>query len=430
MKWLPSVKVTRTNKQNVARRIRRSYEFSKDEPSVRRIINQVRRHGDNALLKYTRKFDGAKLRKEQLRISKTELMESTRRVDKKLLSALHSSLRRLQTSQEELLSRITHSTRLDDFTLHLAAQPLQSVGCYIPGGNASYLSTVLMTVGIAKLAGVPRIVLCTPPAANGQVNDVILAAADLCGVDEAYRCGGAQAIAALAYGTRTIPRVSKIVGPGGRYVAIAKKIISSDVLIDFYAGPTELIVVADKTTNPTLVAWDLIAQAEHGPDTLTCLVTCAEEVAADVRREISRILPTIERRKFVEQSLASGNTTICEDQDTACDFVNEVAPEHVELLTRNNENLSRRIHAAGLILLGPYSPAAASDYCVGTNHVLPTGGSARNHGGLSILDFMKLAWKVEGSRTGLRNILEPLKILTSAEGLVNHYSSVQARFKV
>jgi histidinol dehydrogenase len=429
MKWLPSVKVTRFNKENVARRIRRPYTFSKDEPSVRRIIDQVRRHGDNALLKYTRKFDGATLRKEQLRISKTELEESTRRVDRKLLSALRSSLQRLQASQQELLSRINYSIKINDFTLQFAAHPLQSIGCYSPGGRAAYPSTVLMTAGIAKLAGVQRIVLCTPPAANGQVNDVILAAADLCGVNEAYRCGGAHAIAALAYGTRTISRVEKIVGPGGRYVAMAKKLISSDVLIDFNAGPTELIVVADKTTNPKLAAWDLIAQAEHGPDTLTCLVTCAEEVAANVRREISRTLPTIERRKYVEQSLANGTTAICEDLDTVCDFVNEMAPEHVELLTQNSQILSDRIHTAGLILLGPYSPAAASDYCIGSNHVLPTGGFAKNHGGLSILDFMKVGCTVQGSSTGLQNVLEPLKILASAEGLANHYSSVRARFE-
>jgi len=429
MKWLPSVKVTRTNKQNVARRIRRPCEFSKDKQFVHRIIDQVRRDGDNALLKYTRKFDGVNLRKEQLRISKAELEESTRRVDGKLLSALRSSLQRLQSSQQELLSRINYSIKLNDFKLQFTARPLQSVGCYIPGGTAAYPSTVLMTAGIAKLAGVQRIVLCTPPSANGQVNDVILAAADLCGVNEVYRCGGAHAIAALAYGTGTISRVEKIAGPGGRYVAMAKKLISTDVLIDFNAGPTELIVVADKTTNPKLAAWDLIAQAEHGSDTLTCLVTCAEEVAANVRREINRIIPTIERKKYVEQSLANGTAAICEDLDAVCDFVNEMAPEHVELLTQNSQILSDRIHAAGLILLGPYSPAAASDYCVGSNHVLPTGGAAKNHGGLSILDFMKVGLTVQGSSTGLQNVLEPLKALASAEGLVNHYSSVRARFE-
>jgi histidinol dehydrogenase len=369
------------------------------------------------------------MRKEQLKVSQAEIKESTRCVDRNVLSALRLSLQRLEASQKELLSRVNYSTELEDFTLQLATNPLPSVGCYVPGGRAAYPSTVLMTAGLAKLAGVSRIVICTPPDSNGAVNDTILAAADLCGVNEIYRCGGAQAISALAYGTQTISRVEKIVGPSGAYAAIAKRLISRDTPIDFYAGPTELVVVADKTANPRLVAWDLIAQAEHGSDTLTCLVTCSGEVADDVRSETSRILPTIERRKYVEESLANGSTAICEDQDTACDFVNEMAPEHVELLTEHNLDFSKRIRTAGLILIGPYSPVAASDYCVGTNHVLPTAGFARNHSALSILDFTKLTWSVTGSHNGLQNILEPLKTLTSSEGLLNHYSAVQARFE-
>lgn len=426
---LPSVRVTRHNQRDVAARIRGRRELSKNETLTRRIIEGVRRNGDRAVLEYTRKFDGARISKEQLKISQAELKESARRVHSDVMSALHASLQRLEALQKELLSRINYSSQLDDFALQLAARPLPSVGCYVPGGKAAYPSTVIMTAGVAKLAGVPRIVVCTPPDSNGAVNDAILAAADLCGVDEVYRCGGAQAIAALAYGTKSIPRVDKIVGPGGTYVAIAKKLVSSNVPIDFYAGPTELIVVADKTSDPRLAAWDLIAQAEHGPDTLLCLVTFSEEVATDVRSEISRILPGIERRKYVEESIVNGSAVICEDEDAACDFVNAMAPEHVELLTENGSGLAERIHAAGLILIGPYSPAAASDYCVGTNHVLPTGGFAENHSGLSVLDFVKLTWTVTGSPKGIQSILEPLKVLASNEGLINHYSSVEARFK-
>jgi len=426
---LPSVRVTRYNKQSVAARIRRRPKISKSEAITRRIIAEVRRKGDRAVLEFTRKYDGVSLGKGQLKISQAEIKETMRRVDPSVLSALRFSLQRLGVVQKELLSRISCSTQVDGFALQLAANPLPSVGCYIPGGKAAYPSTVLMTAGVAKLAGVPRIAVCTPPDSNGVVNDAVLAAADLCGVDEVYRCGGAQAIAALAYGTKTVPRVEKIVGPGGTYVQIAKKLVSGDLPIDFYAGPTELIVVADKAADTRLAAWDLIAQAEHSPDTLPCLVTWSDEVAANVRKEITRILPRIERRKYVEESLANGLAAICEDHETACDFVNEMAPEHVELLTEYDRGFSKRIRAAGLILLGPYSPAAASDYCVGTNHVLPTGGSARNHSGLSVLDFMKLAWIVTGSQNGLQNILEPLKILASSEGLLNHYFSVQARFE-
>jgi histidinol dehydrogenase len=426
---LPSVRVTRHNQRRVSARIRRRFRSSKSEATTRLIIGEVRRNGDRAVLEYTRKFDRACVSKKQLRISQAELKESTQRVNPSLLSALRLSLQRLEASQKELLSKINYSSQLYDFTLQLAANPLLSVGCYVPGGKAAYPSTVLMTAGVAKLAGVRRIAVCTPPDSKGAVNDAILAAANLCGVDEVYRCGGAQAIAALAYGTKTIPRVEKIVGPGGTYVATAKKLVSRDVAIDFYAGPTELVVVADKTADTRLAAWDLIAQAEHGPDTLSCLVTWSDEVANDVRSEISRALPRIARREYVEKSLAYGAAAICEDQDTACDFVNEMAPEHVELLTECDHRLSEGIRAAGLILMGPYSPAAASDYYVGTNHVLPTGGFARNHSGLSALDFTKLTWTVTGSAKSLQNILEPLKVLASSEGLLNHYFSVQARFE-
>jgi histidinol dehydrogenase len=426
---LPSVEVTRSNQQSVAARIRRRTRSSKIEESARRIVERVRRNGDRALLEYTRRFDGARLRKQQLKIPQSDLKDSAQRVDQGVLSALRLSSQRIQALQKELLSKVNYSSELDGFTLRLAANPLPSVGCYVPGGKAAYPSTVLMTAGVAKLARVPRVVICTPPNANGSVDNTILAAADLCGVDEVYRCGGAQAIAALAYGTETIPCVDKIVGPGGTFVETAKKLVSGDVPIDFYAGPTELIVVADKTANPRLVAWDLIAQAEHGPDTLLCLVTFSEEVAAKVRSEIAGLLPRIGRRNFVEQSLAKGASAICEDRDTACDFVNAMAPEHVELLTDDDLKFTERIHNAGLLLIGPFSPAAASDYCIGTNHVLPTGGFARNHSGLSIFDFEKLTWTAAGSPTGLQKLLDPLRTLASSEGLVNHYSSVQARYE-
>jgi histidinol dehydrogenase len=285
-----------------------------------------------------------------------------------------------------------------------------------------------MTAGLARLTGVRRIAICTPPDSTGKVNDAILAAANLCEVDEVYRCGGPQAIAALAYGTETIAKVEKIVGPGGTYVALAKKLVSRDVTIDFFAGPTELLVAADKTTDPNLVAWDLIAQAEHGPDSLSGLVTCSQNVAERVRTEIKRLMPRIQRRKYVEASLRRGFAAVCGDWETACNFVNEVAPEHLELLTHQARNICERIDAAGLIFIGENSPAAASDYCIGTNHVLPTNGFAKSNGGLTALDFVKPTWVVQGSRKGLRSILEPLCTLASAEGLINHYYSVESRF--
>lgn len=427
---LSPIRVSMENYRRVASKIRkRTLASSKQEQLVRKIISNVQRRGDKALLEYTRKFDRARLRKHQLRVSELEIENAIQRVDSELISALRLSLQRLQFTQQELLSRINYSREMNGFKMRLTSTPLSSVGCYIPGGRAAYPSTVLMTAGLAKLAGVRRVVVSTPPDSTGAVNDAILAAAKLCGADEVYRCGGAQAISALAYGTSTIRKVDKIVGPGGVYVALAKKLVSKDVAIDFYAGPTEITVVADQSTDPRLAAWDLIAQAEHGADTLPCLVTSSEAIASRVRLEINGILPRIERRRFVEGSLASGNSAICDNWDTACSFMNQIAPEHLELLTANPYALGGKISSAGLILIGPDAPAAASDYCIGTDHVLPTGGFARMCAGLSVLDFVKPTWIVEGSRKGLQSILKPLKSIATVEGLPNHYLSVESRFE-
>lgn len=427
---LPSILVSRDNYRRVASRIRkRMIASSKQGRLVRNIISNVQRTGDNALLEYTRRFDRARLRKNQLRVSEVEIENAIQRVDSELVSALHLSLERLQSTQKELLSRISYSLEMNGFKMRLTSKPLSSVGCYIPGGRAAYPSTVLMTAGLAKMTGVRRVVVCTPPDTAGAVNDAILAAAKICRVDEVYRCGGAQAISALAYGTRTICKVDKVVGPGGVYVALAKKLVSMNVAIDFYAGPTEITVVADESTDPRLAAWDLIAQAEHGGDSLPSLVTLSEEIPARVRSEINGILPRIERRKFVEASLASGNSAICDNWDTASNFVNEMAPEHLELLTKNPYALAEKIDAAGLILIGTDAPAAASDYCIGTDHVLPTDGFARMYAGLSALDFVRPTWIVEGSREGLQLIIKPLKSMTTTEGLPNHYLSVESRLE-
>jgi len=286
-----------------------------------------------------------------------------------------------------------------------------------------------MTAGVAKLAGVERVVVCSPADRAGRISDSILAAARLAGVDEVYKVGGAQAIAALAYGTESIRPVQKIVGPGGRYVSAAKKAVAGDVEIDFYAGPTELVVLADDSCEPRIAAWDLVGQAEHGDDSLCGLVTYSEGYANRVRTEIRKILPKAQRRKYVRASLGGGFAAICEDEETACGFVNAIAPEHLEILISEPERAEAKIRGAGLKLLGEYSPCAVSDYSVGTDHVIPTAGDSSTRGCLSALDFMKLDWSVRGSREGLRRTLRPLKALAYAEGLPNHYLSVNSRFE-
>jgi len=286
-----------------------------------------------------------------------------------------------------------------------------------------------MTAGVAKLAGVKRIVLCTPPNAEGNVSEGILAAADLCGVDEVYRIGGAHSIAALAYGTETIPRVDKIVGPGGIYVSVAKKLISRDVPIDFFAGPTELVVVGDRSTDPRLAAWDLVGQAEHGEDTLCGLVTWDRGLAAKVRAEVAKISKGVEREEFVRGALKGGFTALCADRDAALDLVNALAPEHLEIMLEDPRDFADRVENAGLVLLGEYAPCAASDYCIGTDHVIPTQGIAALRAGLSVVDFLKLNWSVQGTREGLKATLASLEALSKSEGLPNHYKSVNARFR-
>jgi len=304
------------------------------------------------------------------------------------------------------------------------------VGCYIPGGRAAYASTVLMTAGVAKMAGVRRVVVCTPPDRDGTVNDAILAAASLCGVDEVYRVGGAQSVAALAYGTESVPRVAKIVGPGGLYASVAKRLVSVDVPIDFFAGPTEVVVVGDGTTDARLAAWDLVGQAEHGQDSMCGLITWDAGLAREVRTQVAEILSAgVEREEFVRGALARGFTVVCRDAEEAAGIVNALAPEHVELMMEDAKGFSAMVENAGLVLCGRYAPCAASDYCVGTDHVIPTEGYAAVRSGLSVLDFVRLNWAVEGTRDGLRAVLPPLRQLAGAEGLPNHYRSVEARFR-
>ncbi|HEV2389587.1 MAG TPA: histidinol dehydrogenase, partial [Nitrososphaerales archaeon] len=345
-----------------------------------------------------------------------------------LLDAMRFALKRIRRTQGQLLTRLGFSYVADGYAVRCVVRPLDSVGCYIPGGRASYASTVLMTAGVAKLAGVKRVVICTPPSGAG-VSDAILAAAMLCGVEEVYGVGGAQSIAALAYGTESIPRVSKIVGPGGLYVSAAKKAVSADVPIDFLAGPTEMVVVGDRRADARLAAWDLMAQAEHGQESICGLVTWDERLAREVRKEVERVSPTLERKDYVQGCLRRGFTALCGDRDTAIDLVNYLAPEHLELMVEGAPEMAESISNAGLILTGPFAPGAASDYVIGTDHVLPTEGVARLRAGLTALDFVKVSWVVEGTKKGLRAMLPSLRELATAEGLPNHYLSAQARFR-
>jgi len=308
--------------------------------------------------------------------------------------------------------------------------PIQSVGCYIPGGLAKYPSSVIMSVVPAKVAGVKRVVVVSPPNSDGKINPITIVAANICGANEIYKTGGAQSIAALSYGTKTISKVDKIVGPGGSFVTTAKSLISDRTGIDMLAGPTELGIIADNSVNPKFVALDLISQAEHSNDTLCYLITTSQKLAKSVSDIISEIIPKIQRGNFVKSSLKNnGFIAICQTKSDMIQLVNSLAPEHLQIMTKNPGSFSSKITSPGLILIGNNTPSSASDYVLGSNHILPTNGFGKIRGSLSVLDFIKVNTQVTCTKSSLSKISKYLQVLTNAEGLPNHYEAVRGRLK-
>lgn len=410
------------------RRTARAFRDPSIETMVQGILEAVQEQGDAALFNFTRDFDGVDLSQRGLAVTDNDVHQAYDLVDQDALSALTALKDRIAQTERRLLETACFLQQEDGLTIRHTVTPMQSVGCYVPGGLAAYPSTLLMTAVPATVAGVPRIVVCSPPSVKGEIHPLILVAADLCGVTEIYRVGGAQAIAALAYGTPTIAPVMKIVGPGRRIVAIAKTLVSSVVAIDVPAGPSELLVVADDTDDPRFIARDLVSQAEHGPDTVVGVVTPSEVCAQRVVAAVEALLPAVERGEIIGQSLATnGFVMVCQDLAAAADYVNAFAPEHVEILTRNPSAVAAHIVAAGLILLGPYTPVAGSDYGFGTNHVLPTGGFSRTYSGLSALDFVKRVNVVTCTKERLKAVAPIIQALARSEGLPNHALAVQER---
>jgi histidinol dehydrogenase len=308
-------------------------------------------------------------------------------------------------------------------------KPVASVGCYIPGGRARYPSTVVMCAVPAKVAGVKRIVAISPPRKDGTIDPLTLVAADICRVDEFYKVGGAQGIAALVYGTQSIRPVSKIVGPGGMFVTAAKLVASSIVSTDMVAGPTELLIYADATADSQLIAVDLISQAEHSTDTVCGLVTTSDKLASEVQEQVvESIAKNIPGLDIAKKSLENnGFVAVCKNESSCVEFVNEFAPEHLEIMCKNADAISKKIDSAGLVLIGQYTPSSATDYSLGSNHVLPTLGFGKSRASLSVLDFVKIVNKVKVSRSGLAKVDRSIREMTSAEGLLNHYEAVKAR---
>jgi histidinol dehydrogenase len=399
------------------------------ENSVKAIIKQVKDNGNGALVEFALKFDKAELTLRTLKVKTEEIKEAYKKANLEQVSALKFMKEKVNAFQKQLLTQTEIKTSSDGIWVQTVLRPIESVGCYVPGGQAAYPSTLIMTAVPAKVAGVPRIVVCSPPDAKGKVNPLVLVAADICGVDEVYKVGGAQAIAALAYGTKTIKPVRKIVGPGSKYVTAAKVLVSTDVAIDMPAGPSEVLVLADELADARFIAFDMVSQAEHGGDSVAGLITTSEKVALQVQENLATVVASAGRGEKVSEALSKyGFIIVCKSMEEAVSLVNQFAPEHLEVMTAKPKEIAEKL-TAGLILIGPYSPVALSDYGSGTNHVLPTGGFAQSFSGLSTLDFMRRVSIVESSRTGLERVKDSIKVMAEAENLPNHYKAIQARFE-
>ena len=413
-------------------RYRVSSNFSEDAiKKTQEILENVRNCGDDAIKRYTSVFDKVEL--DSFRVSNEEIEEAYNCISDdhiKTIKLIRDRLVRNETILLDHFKKIT-SLYIKNENIQRIIQPIPSVGCYVPGGSARYPSTLIMCVTPAKLAGVKRIVAITPTKLNGKIDPLTLVSADICGVNEIYKIGGAQGIAGLAFGTGSIKRVDKIVGPGGMYVTIAKLLVSNIVSIDMLAGPTELVIYADDKSNAKYVALDLISQSEHSKDTLCGLVTNSYEFANTVEDEINNILESkISRQEIVTNSLKeNGFIAISENENLAIEFINEIAPEHLQVMAKNELKIVKKITSAGLTLIGENTPSAASDYCLGSNHVLPTMGFGKSRTSLSILDFIRIANLVQASKKELEEIEPYIKIITKEEGLINHYEAVKERVK-
>lgn len=396
--------------------------------TVNQIICDVRRKGDRSIIHYTEKFDKVTL--ENLKITPETLKGSTAHIDAELMNSLKKAAENIEKFHQAQIPPEWICNVDEGVSAGQIVRPIETVGCYIPGGRAVYLSTILMTIIPAKIAGVSRIICCTPPNNHGQVKNEIIAAASLAGADEIYSVGGAQAIAAMAYGTETIPRVDKIVGPGNIFVTAAKKLVYGDVDIDFPAGPSEVLIIADETANPEYIAIDLIAQAEHDPEAASVLVTTSPHLADSVKEIIEQEIKSAPRKEIITESLKKyGQIILAENIEESINFCNDYAPEHLIIMTHDPEDVLDKINNAGSIFLGDLTPVAAGDYGSGTNHVLPTSGCARFIAGLSTESFLKKPTVQRLTEEGLKNLEKMVVTLAEYEGLYSHAESFRKRLK-
>ena len=404
--------------------------YSGYEEKVQEIVENVKDRRDQALLEYTRKFDGVELTADQLRVTEEEVQEALSLVEPSLLSVMKKSMNNIREYHEKQKQYSWFDSRPNGTILGQKVTPLASVGVYVPGGKAAYPSSVLMNIIPAEVAGVKRIVMVTPPGKDGKVNPVTLTAAHLAGATEVYKVGGAQAVAALAFGTESIPRVHKIVGPGNIFVALAKKAVYGHVSIDSIAGPSEILVLADETANPKYVAADLLSQAEHDELASAILVTTSQKLAKEVSEQVERFLEKLSRREILEKSLKKfGYILVAESMEEAIETANEIASEHLEIMTKNPFEVMTKIRNAGAIFMGEYSSEPLGDYFAGPNHVLPTNGTAKFFSPLGVEDFVKRSSVIYYSREALEPVYKDIVTFAQAEHLTAHANSIKVRFE-
>lgn len=425
------LKLTKDSKQNILENLlkRSPNNYTEYESSVNEIINNVRENRDKAIFDYTKKFDKADIDASNIRVTKEEIQEAYDKVDEKLLAVIRKSLVNIKKYHEKQLQN-SWFTSEDGIILGQKVTALEKAGVYVPGGKAVYPSSVLMNVLPAKVAGVDKIVMCTPPGADGKVYPSTLVAANEAGVDEIYKVGGAQAIAAMAFGTESVPKVDKIVGPGNIFVALAKKAVFGYVSIDSIAGPSEILVLADETANPRYVAADLLSQAEHDEMASAILITTSKELVEKVSDEVEGFVKVLSRKEIIQKSLDNyGYILVADNMDDAIDAVNEIASEHMEIVTKDPFTVMTRIRNAGAIFIGEYSSEPLGDYFAGPNHVLPTNGTAKFFSALSVDDFIKKSSIISYSREALEKVHTDIEQFAQCEQLTAHANSIKVRFE-
>jgi len=426
--------VIRHTDANFSRKIREAISASslfdaEIEERARAILRDVSARGDDAVLELTEKFDGAKLSADQLAVTQAELLTASLKADESLRAAVNEAEKNIASFAKKSLRKNWRMKNSHGASVGEKFDPFQRIGIYVPGGTAPLVSTALMTVTLAKVAGCKEIVVCTPCGKNGEINSALLFAARTAGATEIYRVGGAQAIAAMAYGTKTVRRVQKIFGPGNAYVATAKRLLFGRVAIDLLPGPSEVLVLADETADPKFAAADLLAQAEHGSGhERVWLVTTSAKILKAVESEIKKQLPKLARREFIRRALQNNGWLIqVETLDDAIALTNQLAPEHCEVLARNPRQVSEKILTAGAIFLGAFSPTVLGDYLAGPSHTLPTGGAGASFAGLTVDQFQRRTSVVEYNRASLKKALAVVKKFAELEGLGAHGKSAEIR---